>query len=925
MANIVKIKRSAVASKIPTTADLQLGELAINTFDGKLFTKKDDGTVSIIEIGSGGGGITYSLKTANYTAKDKDGILADTSAGSFTVTLPAFPDIGASVVINDAADSFGLNNLTINRNGSTIETIADNLIIDVSSVSTTFIYTGTTWQVYSLVVAQSLGGSGGTTYLLKTANYTATNKDGILADTTAGSFTVTLPASPAIGDSVVINDAADSFQTNNLIVDRNGSTIETIADNLTLDLSGVSVSFVYTGTTWQVYSFVVANTSSITSSQIIAALGFTPYNATNPSGYTTNVGTVTSVAPLTIATAGTDITSSVATETTTPVITLNIPTASATTRGALNAVDWATFNSKQPAGTYATGTGSASGINTGDNAVNSLYSGLVSNATHTGDVTGSTALTLATVNSNIGTWNNVTVNAKGLVTGGSNTAYLTTVSPSNFSSQTANTILAAPNGLAGVPTFRAIVPADIPTLNQNTTGSAATLTTARTINGVSFDGSTNITTTTNTTNALTIGAGLSGTSFDGSGATTIAIDSTVATLTGAQTLTNKSLTSPTLTGSTSFTGTYHNSYLTQYGSLFIEGTSTNNIVQVSSLGVSTGGGLWSTGAGNTLFSNAGLYFKVGTTLRDRDTPTGGTIALSIDSNTNATFVGTVTANSVLLTGNTGTVTSVGGTGTVNGLTLTGTVTNSGSLTLGGTLSNVSLTSQVTDTLPVGNGGTGVTTLTTNNVILGNGTSAVQVVAPGTSGNLLTSNGSTWVSQAPSGGGGIVYTAITTNYTAVDKDGILANTTSGVFTVTLPASPATGAQVIIADANDTWGTNNLTVARNGATIEGLVENLICDISGISVQLIYTGTTWQVYSQVGALSSTGSLPVDKGGTGVSTLTSNAILVGNGTSAVQTVAPGTSGNILTSNGTTWASSAPTPSFTTGKAIAMAIVFGG
>ena len=351
MANKVKIKRSAVASKIPTTTDLELGELAINTFDGKLFTRKDDGTASIIEIGSGGGGITYSLKTANYTAKDKDGILANTTAGSFTVTLPASPAIGASVVINDAADSFG---------------------------------------------------------------------------------------------------------TNNLIVARNGSTIETIADNLTLDLSSVSVSFIYTGTTWQVYSLVVTGV---------------------------------------------------------------------------------------PAGTYAT-------------------------------------------------------------------------------------------------------------------------------------------------------------------------------LTGAETLTNKTLTSPTLTGSTSFTGPYHNSYLTQYGSMFIEGTSTNNIVQVSSLGVSTGGGLWSTGVGNTLFSNAGLYFKINTTLRDRDTPTGGTIALSIENNTNAIFAGTVTANSVLLTGNTGTVTSVGGTGTVNGLTLTGTVTNSGNLTLGGTLSNVSLTSQVTDTLPVTSGGTGVTTSTgTGSVVL----------------------------------------------------------------------------------------------------------------------------------------------------------------------------------------------------------------
>jgi hypothetical protein len=56
----------------------------------------------------------------------------------------------------------------------------------------------------------------------------------------------------------------------------------------------------------------------------------------------------------------------------------------------------------------------------------------------------------------------------------------------------------------------------------------------------------------------------------------------------------------------------------------------------------------------------------------------------------------------------GTVTSVGGTGTVNGITLTGTVTSSGNLTLGGTLANVDLTSQVTGTLPVANGGTGIT-------------------------------------------------------------------------------------------------------------------------------------------------------------------------------------------------------------------------
>jgi len=58
---------------------------------------------------------------------------------------------------------------------------------------------------------------------------------------------------------------------------------------------------------------------------------------------------------------------------------------------------------------------------------------------------------------------------------------------------------------------------------------------------------------------------------------------------------------------------------------------------------------------------------------------------------------------------------------------------------------------------VAQGGTGASTLTANNVILGNGTSAVQFVAPGTSGNVLTSNGTTWASTAPAGGSANIQT------------------------------------------------------------------------------------------------------------------------------------------------------------------------
>lgn len=61
MAIPIKLKRSAVPGKAPTTSDLALGELGLNTYDGKLYTKKDDGTASIVEIGAGGSGGTVSV------------------------------------------------------------------------------------------------------------------------------------------------------------------------------------------------------------------------------------------------------------------------------------------------------------------------------------------------------------------------------------------------------------------------------------------------------------------------------------------------------------------------------------------------------------------------------------------------------------------------------------------------------------------------------------------------------------------------------------------------------------------------------------------------------------------------------------------------------------------------------------------------
>jgi len=142
---------------------------------------------------------------------------------------------------------------------------------------------------------------------------------------------------------------------------------------------------------------------------------------------------------------------------------------------------------------------------------------------------------------------------------------------------------------------------------------------------------------------------------------------------------------------------------------------------------------------------------------------------------------------------------------------------------------IDLATQVTGTLAYTNGGTGIT-------------------SPGTLGNVLTSTGTTW-SSAPPAAGGLEYVVKTANYTTFDKEGVLADTSGGAFTVTLPATPATGAQVVVADSGSFWGTNNLTVGRNGSTIGGLAQDLVCDITGASVQLVYDGSTWEVYAQIG----------------------------------------------------------------------------
>ena len=85
------------------------------------------------------------------------------------------------------------------------------------------------------------------------ANYTAVNGDQLLIDTSGSGIgtpvTVTLPASPSIGDEVSIIDSGNNFTSNNLTIDRNGSNINSAASNLTVSTSGIAFTLVYVNST----------------------------------------------------------------------------------------------------------------------------------------------------------------------------------------------------------------------------------------------------------------------------------------------------------------------------------------------------------------------------------------------------------------------------------------------------------------------------------------------------------------------------------------------------------------------------------------------------------------------------------------------------------------------------------------------------
>lgn len=229
------------------------------------------------------------------------------------------------------------------------------------------------------------------------------------------------------------------------------------------------------------------------------------------------------------------------------------------------------------------------------------------------------------------------------------------------------------------------------------------------------------------------------------------------TETGTQTLTNKTLTSPTLTTPT------------------LSGTASGTTA--GRLGYSSG--VFSYGNGSAQRTVVNTDESQTLTNKTLTTPVlsgtaSGTVSGSVGYLSGALSYGTGTVQrTVVNTDESQTLTnktiSTGGVWNGNAIgTAYGGTALTGFTAANNAIYSTSSSALTAGTLPVAAGGTGATTLTANNVLLGNGTSALQAVAPGTSGNVLTSNGTTWASAAPAGGDYVSLTSGTaTNVSQLD--------------------------------------------------------------------------------------------------------------------------------------------------------------
>ena len=214
----------------------------------------------------------------------------------------------------------------------------------------------------------------------------------------------------------------------------------------------------------------------------------------------------------------------------------------------------------------------------------------------------------------------------------------------------------------------------------------------------------------------------------------------------------------------------------------------------------------------------------------------------------------------------------------------------------GANSDITSLSGLTTPLSVAQGGTGAATLAANGVVYGSGTSAVGVTAVGTTGQVLVGNTGAAPSWATLTGIGVTsFTAGTTGLTP-------SSATTGAITLAgtlVVANGGTGATTLTGYVKGS-GTTALTASATipASDISGGAALTKTNDTNVTLTLGGSPTTALLAATSITAGWTGQLSVARGGTGASTLTSNGVLYGSGTSAIGATAAGATGEVLVGN---------------------------
>jgi len=207
------------------------GNLDVNGFD---IVSTSDANIDIVPNGTGD--VTLQADTVQVGDSNADATITTNGTGNLTLNTNGGTDSG-TITIVDAANG----NITITPDGS------GNIVLDgltfpnADGSADTFLKTNGSGTLSFAEV------SGGTSWqAVKTSGFTAVAGEGYFCNTTSAAFTVTLPASPTIGDEVAIVDYAGTFDTNNLTVGRNSENIQGSAADLTVATERAGFTLVYT-------------------------------------------------------------------------------------------------------------------------------------------------------------------------------------------------------------------------------------------------------------------------------------------------------------------------------------------------------------------------------------------------------------------------------------------------------------------------------------------------------------------------------------------------------------------------------------------------------------------------------------------------------------------------------------------------------